>query len=61
MPVADHQLWREWLEAERALAEAREHLRTVENLDLGDAAFREAWRTYKLALREFDSVSDRID
>jgi hypothetical protein len=45
MPVADHPLWREWLEAEKTLAEAREQLRTVEHLDLGDAAFKDAWQT----------------
>jgi hypothetical protein len=46
MPVADHPLWGEWLEAEKTLAEAREQLRTVEHLDLGDAAFKDAWQTY---------------
>ena len=36
MPVADHPLWQEWLAAENALDEARDQLRTVEHLDLGD-------------------------
>jgi hypothetical protein len=60
MAVVDHPLWREWLEAEKTLAEAREHLRTVEHLDPGDEEFKEAWRTYMLAKREFDSVCNKL-
>jgi hypothetical protein len=60
MPVADHPLWREWLEAEKTLAEAREQLRTVEHLDLGDAAFKDAWQTYMFAKRAFDSVCNKL-
>ena len=60
MPVADHALWQEWLAAENALDEAREQLRTVEHLDLGDRDFQEAWRAYRIALRAFNDVTNKL-
>jgi hypothetical protein len=60
MPVADHPLWQEWLAAENALDEARDQLRTVEHLDLGDRDFQEAWGAYKIALRAFNDVTNKL-
>jgi hypothetical protein len=60
MPLADDPLWREWSEAEKTLAEAREQLRTVEHLDLGDRAFKDAWQTYMFARRAFDNVCNKL-
>ena len=60
MPVPDHPLWQEWLAAEKAVAEARDQLRTVEHLDLGDRDFQEAWGAYKIALRAFNDVTNKL-
>ena len=43
MPAPEDPRWKEWLVAENALEEARDQLRTVEHLDLGDREFQEAW------------------
>jgi hypothetical protein len=51
MPVADDPLWQEWLAAEKTLEEARDQLRTVEHLALGDRDFQEGWGAYRIALR----------
>jgi hypothetical protein len=53
MPAPDHPLWKEWLVAENALEEARDQLRTVEHLDLGNREFQEAWVVYRLTLDAF--------
>ena len=60
MPVADHPLWQEWLAAENALDEARDQLRTVEHLDLGDRDFQEAWGAYRIAFRAFNDVTNKL-
>jgi hypothetical protein len=60
MPVADHPLWQEWLVAEKTLDEARDQLRTVEHLDLGDRDFQEAWGAYRIALRAFNDVTNKL-
>jgi hypothetical protein len=60
MPVADHPLWQEWLVAEKTLDEARHQLRTVEHLDLGDRDFQEAWGAYRIALRAFNDVTNKL-
>jgi hypothetical protein len=60
MPAADHPLWQEWLAAEKALEEARDQLRTVEHLDLGDRDFQEAWDAYRIALRAFNDVTNKL-
>ena len=54
MPVADNPLWKEWLAAEKALEEARDQLRTVEHLELGNRDFQEAWEAYMVALDAFN-------
>jgi hypothetical protein len=60
MPATDHPLWQEWLLAEKTLGEARDQLRTVENLDLGDRDFQEAWGAYKIALRAFNDMTNKV-
>jgi hypothetical protein len=60
MPVPDHPLWQEWLDAEKALDEARDKLRTVEHLDLGDRGFQKAWGAYRIALRAFNDVTNKL-
>jgi hypothetical protein len=60
MPVPDHPLWKEWLAAENALAEARDQLRTVEHLDLGNREFQEAWGAYRLALTSFNEITNKL-
>jgi hypothetical protein len=60
MPVADHPLWQEWLAAEKTLEEARDQLRTVEHLALGDRDFQEAWAAYRVALRAFNDVTNKL-
>jgi len=60
MPIGDHSLWQEWLAAEKTLDEARDQLRTVEHLDLGDRDFQEAWAAYRIALRVFNDVTNKL-
>jgi hypothetical protein len=60
MPAADHPLWQEWLAAEKTLEEARDQLRTVEHLALGDRDFQEAWDAYRIALRAFNDVTVKL-
>ena len=60
MPAADHALWQEWLVAERTLGEARDQLRSGEHLEPGDRDFREAWGAYRIALRAFNDVTNKL-
>jgi hypothetical protein len=60
MPAADHALWQERLVAERTLDEARDQLRSVEHLELGDRDFQEAWGAYRIALRAFNDVTNKL-
>jgi hypothetical protein len=60
MPVADDPLWKEWTVAEKALGEARDQLRTVEHLALGDRDFQEAWGAYRIALRAFNDITNKL-
>jgi hypothetical protein len=60
MPEPDHPIWQEWLIAEKAVDEARDQLRTIEHLDLGDRDFQEAWRAYKIALRAFNDATNKL-
>jgi hypothetical protein len=60
MPDANHVLWQEWLVAEKTLDEARDQLRTVEHLELGDRDFQEAWDAYRIALLAFNEVTNKL-
>jgi hypothetical protein len=60
MPAPDDPLWKEWLVAEKALEEARDQLRTVEHLDLGNREFQEAWGAYRIALGEFNAIANKL-
>jgi hypothetical protein len=60
MPVEDNALWKDWLNAEKTLGEARDQLRTVEHLDLGDREFQEAWQAYRLALDVFNAITNKL-
>jgi len=48
------------LAAEKTLEEARDQLRTVEHLALGDRDFQEAWDAYRIALRAFNDVTVKL-
>jgi hypothetical protein len=60
MPLADDPLWREWIAAEKALEEARDQLRTVEHLELGNPDFQEAWEAYMVALNAFNKTANKL-
>jgi hypothetical protein len=60
MPVADNPLWKEWLAAEKALEEARDQLRTVEHLELGNSDFQEAWEADMVALDAFNKTANKL-
>jgi len=60
MPVADDPLWKEWVAAEKALEEARDQLRTVEHLELGNRDFQEAWEAYMVALDAFNKTANKL-
>jgi len=46
--------------AEKTLEEARDQLRTVEHLALGDRDFQEAWDAYRIALRAFNDITNKL-
>jgi hypothetical protein len=60
MPVPEDPLWKEWLAAENTLQEARDELRTVEHLDLGNPEFQVAWVAYRLALGAFNEITNKL-
>ena len=45
---------------QRKLEEPRDQLRTVEHLALGDRDFQEAWGAYRIALRAFNDVTNKL-